>query len=403
MRIPLVNNNPRIDAQILQERLVDELARPIGQNPVPKPPSPGPSVPQVRSSWLSKLRTAAARAGIIRMPFLGPALLWCRSAVLLQRTRVDVRRSTQALEQTSGLLQSLDDRLIDIERRRIYDSGQIMLKLQFLEEQVNLSNSVLMERLHRLESDAARADRQQASTSMLGAAGPPGSTERVTHLGMDALFLEMSYAFRGSREEIKQRVAQYLPEMRAVLKDTPEAEVLDIGCGRGEWLEVLRDAGIRARGVDLNHLCVDLCSNMGLSVIKADGLAALDSSSDGALAGVTALHVVEHMPFEDVVHLLDQAHRCLRSGGLLLLETPNPESLMVGGRNFFFDPTHRMPIPPDVLAFVVRDRGYVDVRVERLHPYPPEIQLNETEGSAERTLNQLMFGTQDYCVIARRP
>lgn len=440
-------NNPRIDSAALQERLNAEIARHSVMHAAPaeRKASVARLVPSAQASlraraWLA-LRTAATNIGVLRVVPLRTALLWGKSLLLLQRTRAEVKRSTATAEQVAAQLQALQDRVLEMERTRVAERDQeaerrteleirlataehalaahaesIGAVVRSLEERLRSAAATASVRLNDAEGALIRLQRH-----VDGEAGAAGATEDSNREGsadagaapaghplcaparMDALFLEMSYAFRGSRDEIKRRVACHLPGMLAAVGQGGQLPILDIGCGRGEWLEVLRDAKVPARGVDTSHACVTLCIDHGLSVTRADGLAALGETPDGALSGVSALHVVEHLPFDAVVRLIDEAHRCIARGGVLLLETPNPESLMVGGRTFFFDPTHRMPIPPDVLALVVRERGFTEVRVERLHPYPREYQLPGEAGEAETVLNQLLFGPQDYCIVARRP
>lgn len=440
-------NNPRIDSTALQERLDAEIARLSLMHSAPaewtasavRPVPPAQALLSAR--WWMVLRTAAINMGVLRVDPLRAALLWGKSLLLLQRTRAEAKRSTVIAEQVAAQLQALQDRVLEMERIRVGERDQdaerraeLEIRLATAEhalaayaESMGAALRSLEERLRSAAATASvRLNDAEAALAKLqryfnGKASAAGATRRTNGEGsadagaapaghplcapakMDALFLEMSYAFRGSRDEIKGRVTRHLPEALGALGQGGQRPILDIGCGRGEWLEVLRDARVPAHGVDTSPACVALCIDHGLSVTRAEGLAALRETPDGTLGGVSALHVVEHLPFDGVVRLIDEAYRCITGGGLLLLETPNPESLMVGGRNFFFDPTHRMPIPPDVLALVVRERGFTEVRVERLHPYPREYQLPGEAGEAEKVLNQLLYGPQDYCIVARRP
>lgn len=421
----VVHNNPHIVAATLEERLRVELSRPLGTTNKAAAQSGGtPSAVHQRmcqtvQGLKARLRSAATRSGVHRVGPIREALLWLKSLALLQRTRGDVRQTARTVEHMSTQLRYLEARIVEMERQHGEATARLSAQMATWGERLDVlrsSTAVSLNQFrdevrmwqHALEAQTLSGPLspgpQGLGTSMVASspAATSGVTTRSMPHGMDSLFLQMSYAFRGSRADIKERVARYLPDVREACGTTPGPQVLDIGCGRGELLEVLRDAGIHANGVDLNCLCVELCSAMGLSAKVADGLATLKATETGTLSAVTALHVVEHMAFEDVVDLLDQAHRSLRSGGVLILETPNPESLMVGARGFYFDPTHRMPIPPDLLALVARERGYADVRVDRMHPYPDESHLDATIGRTEQLLNQLLFGPQDYCVVARR-
>jgi O-antigen chain-terminating methyltransferase len=124
------------------------------------------------------------------------------------------------------------------------------------------------------------------------------------------------------------------------------------------------------------------------------------ASSVGA---VTALHVVEHLPFHDVLALIDEALRVLCPGGILILETPNPENLQVAANTFYLDPTHRRPIPPALLQFVAESCGFTDIEVQRLHPRSKEDLLAAGTAAGPDGLNTLLFGPQDYAIVARKP
>jgi SAM-dependent methyltransferase len=218
----------------------------------------------------------------------------------------------------------------------------------------------------------------------------------------DAGYLGFEDTFRGTREDIKERVSIYLPKLRAAGAGTRQAPVLDLGCGRGELLEVLRDQGLEASGVDSNAAAVDKCRELKLAAMPGDLFEALAGLPDGSLGGVTALHVVEHLPFPLVLRLLDETLRVLRPGGIAIFETPNPTNLQVGASTFYIDPTHRNPVHPLTLHYLAEARGLVQVETLMLHPFPKEARLPEDTAEA-RLLNESLFGPQDYAVLGRRP
>lgn len=226
--------------------------------------------------------------------------------------------------------------------------------------------------------------------------------------------LEVQYApfedaFRGERGEIKQRVAHYLETLAAAgINPGDDGIVLDLGSGRGEWLEVLSEHGYHGLGVDLNRGMLQASESRGHEVVNADVLDYLRAQDADTFAAITSMHLVEHIPHPVLLELLDEALRILRPGGALILETPNPENVLVGACRFYMDPTHLNPIPPLLLQWVVKARGFEDAVIERLseHRGQPELQPVPDEQPGAQQINQMVAwftAAPDYAVIARKP
>jgi SAM-dependent methyltransferase len=211
---------------------------------------------------------------------------------------------------------------------------------------------------------------------------------------LDPLYASFEDQFRGDREEIKNRLRVYLPILREA---AVTANVLDIGCGRGEWLELLKKEGVQARGVDRNRVFIEQCRQIGLEVEEQDALAYLRSVADKSLSAITSFHLVEHLEFEELIRLLDEMIRVLKPGGLLILETPNPENFMVGSYSFYADPTHRNPIPSPTLQFLLESRGLDRVSVMKLRPW----DAAKIEGDSEivKRFNEYFYGAPDYGIV----
>ncbi|MBM6445567.1 glycosyltransferase [Pseudomonas sp. MIL9] len=202
---------------------------------------------------------------------------------------------------------------------------------------------------------------------------------------------------RGSRQLIKSRLSVYLPFINAVKDLYPDAQAVDLGCGRGEWLELLAENGIVARGVDLDDEMLQACRDIGLDVATADALTFLKSVPNESLFLVSGFHLVEHIPFEVLQDLVVESLRVLKPGGLLILETPNPENLVVGTSNFYLDPTHICPIPPALLSFVPEYYGFGRVKTVRLQE---SVALVD---NAEVTLLDVLQGVSpDYSIVAQK-
>jgi SAM-dependent methyltransferase len=203
--------------------------------------------------------------------------------------------------------------------------------------------------------------------------------------------------FRGSREEITKRLMAYAPLLRSALPAGPtKRSAIDLGCGRGEWLELLNTLGFEAKGVDTDTEMIAYCRSQKLAVTQQDGIEYLAALPDASRDLITGFHIVEHMPIGHVIALFSQVRRVLTPNGIAIFESPNPENVQVGANRFYLDPTHQRPIPPLLLQFIGEFTGFACVEIMRLHPdaKPP----SDPSGFVEPAL-QLLFGPQDYSVI----
>jgi SAM-dependent methyltransferase len=215
---------------------------------------------------------------------------------------------------------------------------------------------------------------------------------------LDSMFLTFEDRFRGTRKDITERLRVYLPHIAALNMQT--MPLLDLGCGRGEFLELLRDNGVKAKGVDVNRVLVDQCRSMDLDVTEADALSFLRQQKDHTLAAVSAIHLLEHLPFRQMIALLDEVLRVLKPGGLAIFETPNPENVLVGSSTFYLDPTHNKPLPAPLLNFILEERGFCRVQTLYLHSFPDSYKLNDSLIAAR--INELFYGPRDYALLACR-
>jgi SAM-dependent methyltransferase len=219
--------------------------------------------------------------------------------------------------------------------------------------------------------------------------------------------------FRGSREDIRARLQAYLPLFAG------RSDVLDVGCGRGEFLDLLREAGIGARGLDTNHEMVEVCRARGLDVVEGDLVGYLTDLPDASLGGLIAVQVVEHLEPSYLMRALDVAYHKLRPGSLIALETINPASWFAFFSSYIRDLTHQRPIHPDTLQYLLTASGFQRARVEfsaplrdidKLQPIaspqpqdaPAVADLITTFNANVERLNSLLFAFQDYTAIAER-
>tara|TARA_R110001599_G_scaffold60939_3_gene169245 strand:- start:2363 stop:4003 length:1641 start_codon:yes stop_codon:yes gene_type:complete len=215
----------------------------------------------------------------------------------------------------------------------------------------------------------------------------------------DAYYLAFEDACRGSEAQIRRHLDNYQPQWEAARQAGTRA--LDVGCGRGEWLALLTEQGFEPHGVDLNIAMIEHCRERGFEVTHADAVSVMRTQPENSHALVSAFHLIEHLPFDVLYSLVDQANRILAPGGVLILETPNPENLLVGSHTFYHDPTHRNPITPTAISFLLTYLGFSDVEVRRFNPYPEEAKVPGDDPLTAR-VNGHLCGPQDFAVIGRK-
>lgn len=172
--------------------------------------------------------------------------------------------------------------------------------------------------------------------------------------------------FRGSRTTIKQRLTVYLDFILPLKEEKEIVNALDLGCGRGEWLELLKENNICSFGVDLDEGMLKECVDRNLNIENSDAINYLRKQSDSSIDVISAFHIIEHIGADNVYTLVKEAHRVLTPGGILILETPNPENIMVATNLFYLDQTHERPIPSELMLFLAKYYGYHKYKIIRL-------------------------------------
>jgi SAM-dependent methyltransferase/chaperonin cofactor prefoldin len=240
-----------------------------------------------------------------------------------------------------------------------------------------------------------------ASGALREKAGALKESETKPIQSLDSFYLSFENRFRGPREEIKKRVAFYLPFLRGTRAGQKGRPILDLGCGRGEWLELLNEQKLEAHGVDLSLAMVSHCKERHLKVRRAEAVAYLRSLKANSQGAVTGFHIIEHLPFEVLMELFGQARRVLKPGGIAIFESPNCKNLVVGACNFYIDPTHRNPVFPETAEFMLASHGFEKIRIEYLSPVPNGDFVAETPELA--TIKDLLYGPQDFGIIGYKP
>jgi O-antigen chain-terminating methyltransferase len=271
-------------------------------------------------------------------------------------------------------------KLLDALSERADEGGAVQ------EQSVRLLRE-LEERLARVE----RRGRPGGASSSVTVASQPSAAAVPDYFAYES-------RMRGSVEEIRERQRPYVDDFR------DQAPVLDIGCGRGEFVALLREAGIDARGIDADADMVAYAEGDGLPVEQADAVEHLSALEDGSLGGIFMSQVVEHLPPPTLVRVFELAVAKLRPGGLLVAETINPLS-PIALRNYFADLTHAQPLVPETLELLARQSGFAESTLRFLNE--PGERLTEPDdpviAANVRRLNELLFAPLDYALLARTP
>lgn len=368
-----------------EEDLPVELAREIRAAVAETAPAPPPS-PEVdpASKDLEHVRVPLARAEAYVTPTIPDSAPLSRAKSAIVRLlrflwRDQTSFNALTLEAAGGLASALERN-----RRLIEDVTEDWIRWRKAsEKEARRRDSAQDTRISYLEALSSRG------APVAGAApAEPALPESVY-----ALFEEQ---FRGPSAEVAEKQRFYLP----FVWNLP-GPVFDAGCGRGEFLALLRDQGIPARGVETSAIAAEACRAAGLDVREGDAIEALAGVASASLGGVVAFQVVEHWPAAATFRFLAEARRAIAPGGVLIVETVNTDSLAAMNA-FYLDPTHVRPVPPEALRFLCDAAGFRELRVEFLSPFPASERLEEASKNDVR-LNAMLFGPQDYAVIGRVP
>lgn len=319
------------------------------------------------------------------------------------------REEIRVLKTLAGIQNAFMQRLalLETEMRASLESRAAACQQQA----VALAREELSRGMARLESqihDEVRVLRQRVgsilareSMDSAGYSSPPSIADPVLQAASavappDGYFdsLRFSERFRGSEEEVLEKLRIYIPRFLG------QGPVLDLGCGRGEFLSLLRDAGVEGIGVESSPELVRLLHAKGLRGVEADLFDYLDAQPPASAGGVFCAHVIEHMPPEALARLIALAYRALRPGGLLVFETPNPACLAIFATYFYLDPTHVRPVPSELVAYLLEEAGFQQVEVAGLHLAEGDFASLKPLPDAFR---QQFFGHMDYSVAARKP
>ncbi|MGO9855759.1 MAG: class I SAM-dependent methyltransferase [Acidimicrobiales bacterium] len=299
------------------------------------------------------------------------------------------RQVIGAFDRTNRHLERVDGELEELRRQNI------RLKLQIVAE-IERHSRHRREIGEILKTVASQVDLQNLSRDVKRL-GVTGSTST------DIDYVEFEDRCRGSSENVQHAQERYLALFPTA---SGSGAVIDIGCGRGEMLELFIAAGYKAIGVDMDTNMIELCRAKGLPVVQDDGIHYLETTEDNSLRGIFCAQVVEHLLTSELERLVELSYQKLMPSAVLLIETINPRSLFALGNHFFADVSHVRPVHPETLRFICEQIGFGKVELEERSPHPFMNTVDELPdgevGTVLKELSQSVFGYQDYAIVATK-
>jgi SAM-dependent methyltransferase len=216
------------------------------------------------------------------------------------------------------------------------------------------------------------------------------------------IYFAFQNRFRGTRAEIKERMKIYLPTIQEAGAGSIEAPILDVGCGRGEWLELCQENHLVAKGVDNNRLMVTQCLELGFDLTEGDIIAVLENQEANSFGAITGFHIIEHLSLKNLISLFDESLRVLRPGGIVIFETPNPTNLYVSVYDFYRDPSHIRPMHPQTMNFLLEMRGFIKTGTYFTENEPLPRLIESTKWRLEK-LDDYLNVSRDFALIGYKP
>jgi len=289
-------------------------------------------------------------------------------------------KTTETARAFEGALAQASDRLQDLiwtEQKKVWDA--------FAKTRQDYETLI--------HSELRLARQRAALGGMESAAATASNAVEAPTASLPIDWLKFAEKFRGTEDYVRGTQEIYVQAFQG------HAPVVDLGCGRGEFLELMRAAGAQARGVEASAELVAICRSKGLEAECANAFAYLEAAEPGSLGGILCSQMLEHLTPGDVIRLITLAHRALRQGGLLALETPNPECLAIFATHFYLDPSHTRPIPPGLMAFHLEEAGFGAIRIERLHP---AVDTMPALAELPADFREAFFGALDYAAFGTK-
>lgn len=392
--------------------------------------APGPMLNETNGSLQGRSRAAAARQGHLchgaslnqassyRIETRYYACHVFRQAMkkVIHRVAVlagisDLRRRTERIENEllpnvlrGDALSNLERRIIDLSLAQFEE--RLMAVNEAIVNHISINNQEFGANIEqrlleiKLDVDTVRRLSNTNATTPLTVTSESISAVQSAPID-DSLYIALENRFRGSRELITTRQRDYLPHLPDVINES--APLVDLGCGRGEWLHLLREYGVPSIGIDANSVAVAECLEADLNVTRSDIMEFLTRRPDHSVGTFTLFQVLEHLPFPMLVEVLREMRRVLVPGGRVIAEVPNARNISVSAGTFWLDPTHLRPLFPDLLLFLAREVGFAQAEGLYVNNLGPTFDLSDLPEGAKQALQSVvtaLYGPGDFALVA---
>lgn len=307
---------------------------------------------------------------IKNIPLLGSTLFWINNFLKLNKIKDDTIEDRKTIKELSNLLKNQESITYDLVRTHIVkQSIAFHQKIDSFCDSFNKSENSHQNQITKLKDT--------------------NNSELISNF-----YFEFENKFRGKREDILKRYEAYLKYVPQNIEKS-----LDLACGRAEWVQLLQAQNIDAYGIDQNLNMLNLGINAGVkNLLQSDIFEYLDSAAENSFDLISSFHLIEHISYTDLVSMLLKIKNIAKNEAIVLLETPNPNNMIVASNNFYLDPTHRNPIPSAYLKFLLEYLGFKEVEVFEINPMH---KINLKDKELEKLLNKHFYGPQDYLIRAK--
>ena len=355
------------------------------------------------------LKATGAAKGFIKR-FIEKAIYWYVNPVVAQLHRLHAT-TARAMHEITDQLKSVSDHLEALERENLSRRVEILEGERFDERLGRLERAWRQRQEDGTPLDAGQGGAATgASEVQLLGVGRDRTAAAGRHMNVPPFHFDYYWfesIHRGDRELIKRRQQPYIEYFKGC------SRVLDVGCGRGEFLELMAEKGIGGYGIDIESDAVQYCRDAGLEAYRAEALEHMAGLPDESLDGVFISQVAEHMTPSELIELVGLAFSKMKAGGHVVVETPNPQCLLIFASFFYADLSHVQPIHPETMRFLLLSAGFRNVEIEFTNPVPRTQRLSRIPQPAEgdrawvdelnvnlEKLNSVLFGYMDYAAIA---